>query len=526
MIDHRVFISCLLTIVASTSAAHAQVGNPGPSPSTLFDSSVALPFFVGPTQISMLGGEFSNTQINIGQAGSLAADSEIDSLSEVNIIGGNISDNFFASGFSEVNLFSGGIGSGFNVTQGQVNIMGGSIGAAFDANSGSEIKITGGSVGFNFNAFVGSIVNIGGGSFGNNFDANPGSTVNLSGGSVGSDFDAVPGSNLEISGGEFLLNGAVFSGSSLTLAAGQTFSGTLADGSAFIFSALVGDELNDVRLNTTALPAVYTNLITVDTPLLGDPSGLRAGQTLTLQAGGELPPNFAAVGATLDIEGGRVGSFGEAADGAVVNLRGGEIGGGFDAFSGSTINVSGGVIGNSFAARSGSAVTVSGGVIGSGFEVFPGSDTQLIGSEFRLDGAAFTGDSVTLGSAQVLSGTLADGSVFILSPQAGDTISGVTLTPSTTPLLPADPTPVIVNTPSGGGPSGLRSGQTLTVVAGGELNDNFAAVNAFLNIEGGAIGNGLEAVESVVNISGGIVENSFGVFAGSIVNISGGIGRT
>ena len=138
---------------------------------------------------------------------------------------------------------------------------------------------------------------------------------------------------------------------------------------------------------------------------------------------------------------------------------------------------------------------------------------ELIGGEFRLNGANFDGGNISLTDGDVFTGTLADGSAFIFSVLSSegfrllDILADVTLTPVSLP--PLDTNPIVVDAPVVGGPSGLRAGQQLTVVTGGSLGDNFAVVDAILNVDAGTVGIGLEASGSVVNISGGSVEDFF-----------------
>jgi hypothetical protein len=338
------------------------------------------------------------------------------------------------------------------------------------------VNISGGTIGYRLEARSGSEVNINGGAIGDSFIAGSGSEVNISGGSFHRHFFAGSGSDVELMGGEFRLNGADFSDSTISLATGDVFTGTLADGSAFIFAVkeFTTGTFEDVTLTSAPLPQPDLNPIVINSPVVSGPSGLRAGQSLTLQEGGSVSDNFAVVDATLNVEGGSVGDettvynsevnirdgivgalfFG--GQGSVVNVSGGTVGRFFDAKSGSEVNISGGTIGDRFNAESGSVVNVSGGTIGSGFRadmgsivnisggtfvgegrpiladvgsivnisggtfnsaLFARSELNIFGSEFYLDGVALTGllpgQSVTITDRDVtLSGLLADGEQF------------------------------------------------------------------------------------------------------------------
>ena len=196
--------------------------------------------------------------------------------------------------------------------------------------------------------------------------------------SVGTGFNAASGSTVSISGGQFSLNGSTINDitSPFTLGDGDVFTGTLEDGSSFIFSTLNTDSLNGVNLIETSTPIVSTTPQTIDTA--SALRSARAGETLTVQLGGALGDNFAAVGATLNVESGTVGSNAEVAN-SEVNVSGGTIGSNFNAFSGSTINVSGGQIGNNFEANNGSTVNISGGAVGSTFDANSGSTVNISG---------------------------------------------------------------------------------------------------------------------------------------------------
>jgi hypothetical protein len=509
----------------------------------------------------------------------------------------------------------------------QLNLRdGGELPFGFAATDGGELNMSGGRIVGDFIAGPGSVVNISGGIVGMSFDAQSGSVVNISGGAIGPDFDALFGSDVELIGGEFRLNGTEFSGSKITLTSDDVFTGTLADGSTFVFSPADAEILEGVTLTTTTLPALDTTPIVVDGSSTVKPTGLRAGQTLTLRDGGALSENFAIVDATLDIEGGTVANALDVAGGTVnmqrgsvgrlfafsgsvinvsggtvadesrayagskVNMRGGSVGRRFDANSGSVVNISGGSVGDSFRAypgsetnirggsvgidflaHSGSIVNISGGSVGGSFEaVFGsevnlsggsigalssaaslnmsggalgrefaaskavisggiigrqfralfGSNVELIGGEFRLNGADFTGDTISLNLADVFTGTLADGTPFLFSWLSGDNLNGVKLTAESLP--PLDTTPITVDAANSVAPLGLRRGQSLTLRGSGALGNDFAAVEGTLDIEGGTVGTGLEVADSVVNLHRGSIGENFEANSGSLVNILGG----
>ena len=508
----RLFFVCGVgTWALLISSAWAQVNGPGPSLSSTFDTVLNLPgdeaVITGADDESIGGVSGETNQLNVNSGG--------------------------------------GVGVSFTINSGsEVNISGGMLGRLSESRSGSEVNISGGILGDSFSAFAGSVVSINGGAVCAGFDALSGSEVSISGGAIANSFEAHPGSNVELIGGEFRLNGADFTGGTISLAEGDVFTGTFADGSSFIFGEDQFDDLNDVALTVVKLPQIDTTPIVLNAPLVDGPSGLRAGQELTLVEGGSLGDSFSVVGATLNLKGGNLGMgaqvheglveinggtvgageiFGglfDALAGSVVNISGGDMNGNFDALWGSVVNISGGNLGGNFEAFSGSEVNISGGTMASGFTVFPGSDVELIGGEFRLNGANFTGSTISITEDDVFTGTLADGSSFIFSNLDSDELNDASLT--VVDLPPVDTNPIVVNTPIVTGPTGLRAGQELTLVAGGSLGDDFSLVDATLNVEGGNVGGGAEAYNSIVNISGGSVWIGLTAFSGSEINISGG----
>ena len=370
-------------------------------------------------------------------------------------IEGGVLGRFDSAIDGTVNISGGSVGFGFEATGGVVNVSGGSFDSGFHANSGSEVNISGGSIDPGFEASSGGVVNISGGTFfesfidseddasgGRTFNARSGSEVTISGGNFGLDFEAAAGSDVELIGGDFKLNGSAFTGSTITLNNNDVFTGTLADGSPFIFREheirvnvilffpgfddfLIEDNIfSGVQLTSVALPTADLSPITVSSSDTNR-TGLRAGQTLTLQDGGELGDGFDAVGAIFNIEGGNLGNGAAVAD-STVNISGGTVGDDFNALLGSVVNISGGTIGFDFTANEGSVINISGGNIGvdslgrsrfgSGF----GSEVNLFGSDFAIDGVPLGG--LTAGEAftivqrgyfgPALTGVFVDGTPF------------------------------------------------------------------------------------------------------------------
>ncbi len=542
----------------------------------------------------------SSTDVEVNISGGLVGDNFIATGSVVNVSGGRLAD-FFANRSSTYNISGGTLGGDFSAVSdgGVVNISGGDVDTNFRVNSGGIVNFDGGRLdGGNSDVRTrsGGVFNIRGGTIGNRFRGEDGSRVTISGGTVGADF-SVRGETI-IRGGEYHLNGVAFSGNRLDLIEEGLLTGTLEDGTPFVFSPQANDRLERVMLVSVPLPNKEAFSEVVDGASGMAPSGLRDGESLTLRDGGALGRNFALVGASLNIEGGSIGRGFEAV-GSTVTMTGGHIGaprvfsGTFSAFEGSNVSIEGGTIngvvnafygsqisieggataslrshsgsrvamvsgeiqgrmevnagssviieggrvGGAFVADAGSTAALLGGVFGKGFISRAGS-VELIGGEFRLNGSEYMADRVTVEAGDTLSGTLSDGSPFLFSSDARDFLSDVRLTRVT--LDAASTTPFVVDAANLGSPDGLRPGQSLVLRDGGVLNDDFAAIDAYLSIQGGRVGNGLEAYNSRVvvdegtigrvsalrgsefNVRGGVFEIGIEALAGSVVNIAGG----
>ena len=351
-----------------------------------------------------------------------------------------------SAGFSRIiNLPPSAIGEdGLIGSNTQLNVADrGAIGFRFEAGAeggGStnvEVNVSGGSIGNFFDANDGSTVNISGGVIGTGFDAMPGSTVEISGGVIENGFEALVGSSVTLVGGEFLINGiAPVDPSAVTLTDADVLGGTFQDGTPFVFSPQSSDSINDVVLQTVALPAIDLTPITISTRADVAPNALRAGQTLTLEGTGELgsePPSgprddrvgsFVAIDATLNIDGGSVlngfsvlrttvditgGSTNGAINayaGSEFNISGGELGlrlstTRFNAFDGSVVNVSGGFVAIRMTAASGSTVNLSGGALSNLSSAFNGSTFNVSGGDMGDEFRALEGSTVFINGGRI-----------------------------------------------------------------------------------------------------------------------------
>jgi len=248
----RYFAACGVAAAAGFTAplANAQVHGPGPSDPGLFARSLNVnarsdfDSIVSASPFSVSGNTQLNVRGSVGGTPTLGDGFEVFAQIEF--------PNPAAFG-SEVNLFAGIVGDGGSVNGSEFNVLGGAVGNMFTANAGAFVTISGGSVG----GF---------------FTANSLSTVQLTGGTVGFGFNNFGTSAVEFVGGEFWLNDVAFSGPTISIGVDDIFTGTLADGSSFIFSGRAFDGLSNVTLTSAALPAINATPRTVTTNISGGPA--------------------------------------------------------------------------------------------------------------------------------------------------------------------------------------------------------------------------------------------------------------
>ena len=217
-----------------------------------------------------------------------------------------------------------------------------------------------------------------------------------------------------MSGGEFQLNGEAFTESTVSLGAGDVFTGTLEDGSVFVFADEVSDRLVDVRLNQTALPSADLTPVFV-TAAMQNAAGLRSGQTLTLEQGGIIVGEFEAVDGVINVNGG-IFADDTAFVNTIINVNDGSLLGDAAAHSGSEFNLLGGTI-NSLFAGIGSEINIHGGIFENQLSAIDGSSIDFFATEFFVNGeeVGFVDFDLPLlieNRNFTLSGTFLDGSDF------------------------------------------------------------------------------------------------------------------
>ena len=512
--------------------------------------------------LEVVGGTVSLTEGVIGD------DLDIFQKAVVNVGGGKVGKNLHIFEGGTLNVTDGLVDDQLEAHPGSiVNIHGGTIGKWMAAHGNSTVNIHDGTIDLGFLAKNNSTVTITGGNIGAGAELQSGN-ITIAGGTFGDQLEAWE--SVRILGRDFRRNGLPIEfldevGESASFDFGfndYVLSGVLADGTPFVFNSRDRDR---ILAQFEVIAVTPNNNTEFNVPSDTAPLGIHSTQTLNLSGDGRLNSNFVAgEGSIVNVSGGTVGSNFEAI-GADVNITGGVIAEQFDAFVGSTINISGGAIGyrldsskqngislsvgatgnsfrafpnstidisggtigRSFSAMNDSTVTIAGGKFGSNFDALSGSSIRILGAEFYLNGEPISGldesgDSVHVfpRGIYLLEGVLADGTPILFSTYSGDSFdSGLTLEIASIPSVESS-TIVIPDDPL---PSGLRSGQTLSLLEGGDLGDGFTlSRSSRLIVSGGSVGHSLEVLDAEVSLSDGQIGDNFRAFHGTEVTISDG----
>lgn len=571
---------------------------------------------------NFIAGPGSNVEIHGGTVGyNLEAD-----RSQVTISGGSVGDRWDVFKDATITVTGGILGKEFEVyAGGTLNIQGGVVGSSGDIRGGT-VNISGGEVGFGLEALEGSVVNVSGGRIASGFIVQNGAAANISGGEIDHNFeinnggiavvsggylselDVKSGGQAQVSGGnindlntassssaaitggsfgdgfsisgtsvselhglDFKVDGVPVAGletpgseASFTMTNNSLFTGTLADGTPFAFRSTENDSISNLKLvRVTELPAPAPVVEISSDSTLG---GVRAGQTLTLLAGGKLPKNFnAGEGSTLNVHGGTIGDNFEV-HAAVVNINGGSIGNDLDAFANSKINIDGGTIGANVDAYNGSQIVITAGLVGH-IDALTGSEVQLsggrlnrlqasagskttwnggtlptlaastsaniniVGADFRLNGTPLAGlstpgDALTFDIPEnsILTATLTDGTPLILGPyraQLPEIANGVLkLVRSEDPVSPLPSEYLVIDQSA---PYAVGQDQHLVMKSGGQLPDSIiAGKGSSVRIEGGNVLANFKAFETDIVVEGGNIGNNFTALMGTKLDITGG----
>lgn len=496
---------------------------------------------------------------------------------EVNVASGRVGELALFGRGSVLNLSGGAVGSNLNIGNGaSFNMTGGTVGWLFEALPGSDVRIAGGNVGRNAQAYEDSRVQLVGGEF--RIDGVP--VTGMDGVGATRRFDLPPNAVLSgtyADGRQFTFSTDrwdYFAPGTLTLesaplpAPGPTVIRAPHDALPPGLRAgqmLVVSEGGVVSDNFTA---GWGSVVNVDGGRLG--GEFEAVGALVNVTGGTVGWGFNAYyGTVANISGGTFEGYVQASRGSVMNITGGVLtyiltvsGGGVvnvsggsivefgyvNVYGGSSFNVAGGWIGdtvmvgersvfNLSGGQIGSRVyvsgdsfaNVSGGTLGDEFSVGGGSRLLLTGGDFRLDGIPIEGlpsyglsAPIDVPAGSVLSGTLSDGTPFAFSDSDGDHFEAGSVRLLQWPYpLPAPPTIDLGDGRTA--PTGVRSGESLVVVAAHPLGDNFnAGWGSTVTIAGGAVGRNFEALGAQVLVTDGDVGEDFDALSGSVVTIAGG----
>lgn len=304
-------------------------------------------------------------------------------------VGALVGDHFQAARDSVTRVVGGSIGNNFEAAGARVEISSGEIGRDFTAFAGSNVVVNGGRLGGNAQLLPDAVLDVNGGHIASLY-ANADAAVNIRGGTIAGWFALRRDADVHLFGEDFRLNGVPVAeldqiGDQRKLTATQfdrdfVLSGTLADGTPFAFSGTDNDNAyfeEGYTLHRVAVAPPEAD--TIRLPLDASPKGLRDGQSLFVEVGGQLAPDFnASHGSTLIVAGGSVGSNLETVQ-ATVRILDGSIGDDFDAFAGTHVELRGGAIGRSFYARGGAKIDVFGGQIGAGFSLGAGTALNVYG---------------------------------------------------------------------------------------------------------------------------------------------------
>ncbi|TWT85236.1 hypothetical protein Pla123a_00420 [Posidoniimonas polymericola] len=344
-----------------------------------------------------------------------------------------------------------------------------------------------------------------------------------------------PGSNIELNllGGSSLIRIDAYSGSVTNLVEGSVggqayfYEGSVLNVLGGRFSAQLwaqpGSEVNIHSGEVTgSLTAYDRSVVNVFGSGFGDQVNIQPGASVNL-SGGALG-NRARLDGRLDLSAGSLGS--DAAVAGVVTISGGSVGDRLKMSPGAVVAVSGGRVGDRLNAAGGT-LDWSGGGIGDYLVVGPDALLNLAGGEFYLGGLPVVGlntagDSLTLDlpANAVLTGVLADGTPFALSPSDGDLVTAGTLTLHYAETPPAPPG-VVAAAPD---LLGLRAAQVVVLGDGDALGDNFNAgrLSTIIQGAGSIIGANLELVDANMVMVGGTLGDDADAFDGAELTVSGG----
>jgi len=413
---------------------------PAIAPTAIISSTDPVPLGIRQGQTLTVDTQFTRTSFVAGPGSTMVVanggfiDDEAKAVAaDVTIqAGGQIDYSFDAMLGSKIHVVGGTLGSQATFYDGStLNVSSGVLSGA-EIKAGSTAHVTGGEIG-GLTAHSGAMVHVTGGKFTNAPFTDSGSRVDIAGGVFRPGMTSNAGGQLKIRGSDFRLNGELIAeiasnGDTLPfdLPANSVLTGVLADGSPIALASWMlnsrygGITPDKVAAGTLTLvhddpPAPVPTVIHV--PSDPAPQGVRAGQTLVVDDGGNVPAQFTAVeGSAIQLRGGQIGTDFEAV-GAQVDVTGGILERG-TLFHGTQMHVSGGQVNylfmveganlhvdhagkvNFLFAGAGSDVTIVGGQVNVGGRGFPVSVDA--GAQLRFSGSATTSGLEAMSGSEVI----------------------------------------------------------------------------------------------------------------------------
>ncbi|WP_442483678.1 hypothetical protein [Aeoliella sp. SH292] len=286
-------------------------------------------------------------------------------------------------------------------------------------------------------------------------------------------------------------------------------------------------------------------------------------------------------GSHLTMTGGRIDPYMQVHNGSTLDVQGGDVAYGLALMPGGTVNVQGGVLGSTTSyypyysypqdrvttAYAGSLITLTGGSIPSRVTLFPGArmeqsggtmtgqaeilagatyhyaggfaqqltaqpgaNIEIVGGEFTIGGVPVEGLGTNPGdtleiavpSGAFLSGILADGHGFVLSPDDGTNLTPATLRLVRAELAPAEPGTIVV--PPDAAPLTARAGQTIRVEQQGSLPGQFVAgIGSRIEVAGGSVGFNSRYVGAELVVEGGNIGSTARLYEGTTAVMHDGV---
>lgn len=429
--------------------------------------------------------------------------------------GGSLPGAFTASAGSTLEVKTGGAAKRVDTDGATLRVSGGEVDRRLTALNGSLVEVTGGSVGNDAGIWSGSTLRISGGVVGGGVTVQGGSIVELNGGAIGSvelldtstirvaggrfgeitagadtqiellggrmvePFDNHSASQARVHGGRFFLDGvpinqlglgtSASSGDELevTLSRGQLLTGEFADGTPFSHSPLTSSDSFTLVYSPAAEPTPKQFVAFGGQA----PLGVRAGQTLVVDADASVESPIAGPGGRIEVNPGAV------VRGVLESING-------------TVRTSGGEI-ESLRLRGGSLMAIGAGSLD---DIEASRGTQIVvAGETAIRSADLDGSSITLSGAGIRLETLRlDGSTADIRGGSIRLISSV------------------------------RDGSTLNI-SGGVVEQRVDLDDSYAHLSGGSLLDDVVTERSTFRVSGGVAFETVSLSDASTFELAGGV---